>query len=92
MKNLEKKAGLFLMIMFPALFFALIALSIWGIYLIIPYLQGEITIGVILLGLLALLLASIVIKIVIKNAFNILGYVIVLITLAGFWLFDKKKR
>ena len=88
MKNLEKKAGLFLMIMFPALVVLFFALSIWGIYLIIPYLQGEITIGVILLGLLALLLASIVIK----NAFNILGYVIVLITLAGFWLFDKKKR
>lgn len=87
-KNLEKKAGLFLMIMFPALVVLFFALSIWGIYLIIPYLQGEITIGVILLGLLALLLASIVIK----NAFNILGYVIVLITLAGFWLFDKKKR
>ncbi len=92
MKNLEKKAGLFLMIMFPALVVLFFALSIWGIYLFIPYLQGEITIGVILLGLLALLLASIVIKIVIKNAFNILGYVIVLITLAGFWLFDKKKR
>lgn len=87
-KNLEKKAGLFLMIMFPALVVLFFALSIWGIYLIIPYLQGEITIGVILLGLLALLLASIVIK----NSFNILGYVIVLITLAGFWLFDKKKR
>lgn len=87
-KNLEKKAGLFLMIMFPALVVLFFALSIWGIYLIIPYLQGEITIGVILLGLLALLLALIVIK----NAFNILGYVIVLITLAGFWLFDKKKR
>mgnify|MGYP001035654686 CR=1 FL=1 len=87
-KNLEKKAGLFLMIMFPALVMLFFGLSIWGIYLIIPYLQGEITIGVILFGLLALWLASIVIK----NGFKILGYVIVLITLAGFWLFDKKKR
>ncbi len=78
---------MFLLALYPICVVAIFAACIWGIYLIVPHLSGEITIGVVLLGLLALILASIAIK----NALNFIVYLIGLTTLFGIWFFEKKK-